>query len=787
MNSLNRLLRFQFRHTLWQSMAICAILACGIAIFVMATSTLRSLEYSCERFYEGYKLADIFVHVRRAPNSLAKQIAQIPNVSEVHPRIVQGVLVDLQTIPEPATALVSSIPDDPASGLNRVHIQQGYYPDPSGSLEVIVSEQFAKANRLHPGGTLEATIGGRKERLRIAGIGMSPEFVYPVRAGEFMADNRRFGIIWMPHRQAEAAFDMVGAFNDISLKTNSPNSHSGIIAEVDRLTRRYGGQGAYDRSEQVSYRRLADELYQLRGMAIIMPLIFLLVAAFLVNMVLARIVHRQQEQIATLRAFGYTAREIAWHYVKYVAVLMSCGTALGVVVGMMVAVKQTETYGEFFRFPRITNVVAYDSISISLLVSALVGFFGSASALLRAIRLPPAVAMRPEAPGVYRSSFLEKLGLGWLLSPVSLMILRRLERNKRSTLLSILSMSLAVAILVLGSFFEDTIDYIIHVQFEEAQRQDLTVAFAERVSPEAKYELQHMPGVQQVEPFRTVPVRLQHGAHVRLMSLMGLENPPRLFRVLDEQHRDVEIPSQGLVISQKLAEILGVTEGDRLNVEFLTGESQTRSVEIAAVFPNYTDPVAVIDRSALHGLLGEGECLSGVFLSIDTAFEAELFDSLKAKPSVASVSSKQAVIDGFNETLAESLRRMRTINGIFAAIIAFGTFYNCALITLAERSRDLATLRILGMTRGEVSRILLGELAVMTLVSIPIGLPLGYILSDLTTTMMDTESHRIPLVIERGTFAYASIFIIVAAAVSAAVVRTMMDRLDLLAVLKAKE
>ncbi len=770
-----------------QSLAICTVLACGIGTYVMSSSTIRSLEVTCERYYRDYRFSDIFVSLKRAPNSLAERLREIPGVARVQTRVVHDVILDIPDMIEPATCRLISLPDHVETSLNAVHLRRGRLPNPVQRGEVLASEMFAEAHGLRPGDSVRAIMGGREQDLWIVGIGMSPEYIYAVQPGQMLPDNRHFGILWMPDRQIAAAFNMEGAFNDAALQLMSRATVPDVIARVDRVTEPYGGLGAYTRADQVSHRRVADEVNQLNGMAYVSPTIFLLVAAFLFNLVFSRMVHHQQEEIATLRAFGFRPGEIGMHYVKLLLTLVSVGLFLGVGTGIYLAQGMIALYGKFFRFPVLYYEVAWDKVPVAAGLSLAVGLLGGFAAVHRAMRLPPAVAMRPEAPARYRESFLERAGLGGCLSTVAKLVSRRLERNLRSTILSILAMALGVAVLVLGTFMEDTINYVIDVQFRRAQRQDITVTFNDALSASSLHDSNHLPGVLYAEAFRAAPARLVHGRSSRRVTLVGLDPRPRLFRVLDQNAREVPFAQGGITASEKLAELLHAKLGDEIEIEFLEGRRLRRKVPIVAVFPDYMDPGAYLPRHDLHRLLGEGDCVSGVFLAVDPRRLNEIHRRLKEMPAAAGVTLKQAALRSFQDTVAENLRPMRIMNACFASIIAFGVIYNCALITLAERSRDLATLRVLGFTRHEVSRVLLGELAFITLAALPIGLPMGYVLSYFATLALDTESHRFPLVIARATFAYATVVILVAAAVSARFVRRMIGQLDLIAVLKVKE
>lgn len=787
MRTLNRLLIADLKRMWGQALAICTVLACGVATFVMSTTTMRSLEVTYDHYYRDYRFADVFVSLKRAPNQFAERLREIPGVDRVETRVVRDVILDISTMVEPASCRLVSTPDRPGRNLNATHLRRGRLPDPDRHGEVLASEMFAEAHHLIPGDTVKVIMGGREERLRIVGTAMSPEYIYAVQPGMLLPDNRRFGVLWMPYRQMAAAFNMEGAFNDASFTLHPGASANDVLFHVDRLCEQYGGIGAYTRDDQVSHRRVADEIHQLSGMAYVSPMIFLAVAAFLFNLVLSRIVHHQQEQIATLRAFGYAPTEIGAHYLKLLFFLVVVGVVLGTGTGVWLAQRLVNLYGRFFRFPTLYYELAWDQIAIACLLSSLAALAGGVASVRRAMRLPPAVAMRPEAPPSYRRSTAEWLGLGRFLSPAGSLVLRRLERNRHSTLLSILGMSLGVAVSVLGSFMEDTINYVMDVQFQQAQRQDITLTFAEALSARAIHDARHLPGVSSAEPFRAAPARLSRGRRSRKVTLMGLEESPQLFRVLDSKEREVRIASGGLTISKKLAEVLQADIGDEVDVEFLEGRKIRQSVPIVAVFPDYTDPGAYMNRYDLHRLLREGECLSGAFLAVDPAQLGDLHSQLKETPAVAGVTVKLAALQSFQETIAENLRPMRLMNAIFASIIAFGVIYNCALITLAERSRDLATLRVLGFTKREVSAVLLGELAIITLAALPIGLPVGYLLSYFAVLALDTETHRFPLVVSNATFAYAASVILVAAAVSAAIVGRLSDKLDLIAVLKVKE
>ncbi|QDT11761.1 ABC transporter permease [Planctomycetes bacterium K23_9] len=785
---MNRLMIADLQRMWRQGIAISLLLGCGIALFVMTNSSMLSLAKTRQQYYQDYRFGELFTALVRAPNSLADKVAAVPGVQEVQTRIVRDVLLDIPEMVEPASCRLVSIDTAAVNPMNGIHLLLGRFPSDDQRSEVIVSELFAHGHGFQPGDSLTCIMGGRKQKLQIVGIGMSPEYVYVVQPGMLITDDRRFGVVWMPRRQMAAAFNMEGAFNNLSIDLLPKANVDEVIFQVDRLTKRYGGTGAYDREDQISHRRVADEMSQMKTFAFVTPSIFLAVSAFLFNIVFTRLITQQTEQIATLRAFGYRPREIGWHYVQMVILLVVVATIFGWVVGLRLSWWMTSEYIKFFRFPTVDHQFAVTHAVGAVAIGAGAALIGTYAAIRKAIRLQPAEAMRPAAPKDYRGLIAERTGLSKLMTPVGRMVVRRLETNRLATTLSVLGMSLAVAVLVLGSYMRNTIDFVIEFQFEKSQRQDVMLTFVDTLSAASLHDVAHLPGVFAVEPYRTVPVRLRNKTRTRRVGLMGLDTNPDLYRILNDQQQPVSFPvHDGLTVSQKMAELLDAKLGDEIWIDILDRRQPSYRFQIAEVFGNFTDPSAYVNRQQLHALLGEGEQFSGAFLSVDSDAIQDLYAEVKQMPTVAGVVDKNAAEASFRDTVASSTSLMRIVNAVFSGLIALGVIYNCAIIILAERARDLATLRVMGFRRREVSYVLLSELAVITLVSIPIGIPIGYGLSYVATLALDTETHRFPLVIERSTYSYAAIVIVAAASLSALYVRRMLNSLDLVAVLKVKE
>ena len=770
-----------------QAVSIALVIACGIASYVALNSTHASLEGERDRYYEANRFADVFVHLKRAPNAVAARISAIPGVAVVHAREVERITLPVEGLAEPATGRIITLPEAGVSPLNVPFLRKGRMVEPGRVDQAIVLESFAAAHHVEPGDTLPAIINGVLRHLSVVGVALSPEYVFPVGDFDPLPDPARFAVLWMSRDVVAPSFQMDGAFNDLVLRLQPGVSEHQVLEAVDRILEPYGGMSAYGRSQQVSNRFLDGELMQLGQMSTVIAGIFLGVAAFLVNVVMSRLVHLQRSQIATLRAIGYRGSEVGRHYLALVLVIALAGSVLGTGGGAYLGRGMMGLYAPYFHFPAFGYRLDAGVVATAVLVSLGAALVGGIATVRRAARLPPAEAMRPEAPPSYRPSIFERIGLGRLLAPSGRMVLRELTRRPLRTALSALGIAMATAILIATRFSYDAIDAIMDLAFAQAQRDDLTVSFIRPLPDEARREIAHLPGVLRTEPIRVVPARLKAGPRKREVGLTGLSEGATLRRLVEWPGREVSLPEKGMILTDKLAEVLDVAVGDSVIVDVLEGDRRTLNLRVAGVSRDLFGLQAHMSLEALHEALGERDVISGTALTVDRNQEALVERRLKDMPAIASVTRRMAVIERFRQQMAENTGTTTFILVFFAGIIAAGVVYNNARIALSIRSRDLASLRVLGFTRGEISSVLLGELAVDVLLALPLGLAIGTGLAHLVGGMVDPETYRLPVVISGRTYAFSVAVTTGAAFLSAMLVRRQLDRLDLIAVLKTRE
>jgi len=768
-----------------QALAIALVIAAGVAMFVMSEGMLKSLFETRAAYYERYGFAHVFAPLKRAPNALKARLENVPGVRVVETRIKYNVTLDMPDLIEPVEGEVLSYPVGGEPRLNRLRLVAGRWLSPGQGDEVLVGESFAEGHGLGPGDQVTVLLNGRKRALDVVGIVLSPEYIYAIAPGAMMPDNKRFGVLWMSVNALEAAFDMEGAFNDVIVALAPGSRAETVIAAVDQVLAPYGGVGAFTRDRQVSDWYLMGEMDQLRNTAQIVPPIFLAIAAFLLNVVIGRWIDTEREEIGLLKAFGYTTVQVAAHYVKLVLAITLVGVALGFAGGVWLGRELAELYQEFFRFPFLHYSFEVSVFTIAGAVSVVAALLGTWGAVKRAALLPPAEAMAPPPPTTYTRTALE----AWFkrMAAPNRMIVRHILRWPGRSGLTVLGNATAVAVLIGSMFFMDAMEHLIDVQFNRAERQDATLSFIEAKAPRALDAVGALPGVLVAEPFRAVSARLHFQGAERRESLTGLVSDARLGLVLDDEFLPVPIPERGLVLSTKLAEMLGAGLGDVVMVEVTEGRRPVLALPVVQVSETLLGSPAYVNFDELGRLLGEEGRISGVRVKLDPALEDAFFRAVKNTPGVAGVAIKRTSLKAFRDTMAENILLMTFFNVLFAGVIAVGVVYNSARISLSERARELASLRVLGFTLGEVAYILLGELALLTVVALPLGCAMGYGLAALWTLQLDTDLYRIPLMVSRDTYGFSTLVVVAAAAVSALVVFRHVKRLDLVAALKTRE
>lgn len=770
-----------------QALAIAMVIISGVAIFIMALSTYDSLHDAREHYYRDHRFADVFASLKRAPLSVIKEIEAIEGVDKVQHRVVTYVNLEVEGYHDPVSGHLISLPTESRGELNQLFIKDGRLLEQGRDNEIILSHEFAKAHKLDAGDKIKAIINGRSKTLTVVGTGMSPEYIYQIAPGAMFPDYKSYGVMWMARDPLASAYDMKGAFNTVSLTLLAGSNEQDVIDQLDNILTPYGGMGAYARKDQFSNRFIREELKQLQNMATVYPIMFFGVAAFLLNVVIGRLIALEREQIATLKAFGYSNFEVGIHYSKLVLMITSLGIFLGILLGIWFGRSLSFLYMDFYSLPFMNYQLNPEVIALACLVSIGVAMMGTIYAVRQAINLPPAQGMRPEQAAIYKQTFIERFGLQRFFSQPTRMVLRHIERRPLKSFLTTLGIGMACSIMMVGSFQESAINRMIDVQYNLSQREDLMTLFAEPVAQNALYSLQSVEGVTLAEGFRIVNVSIAFQHRDYRTTVTGLDSDMHLMNLLDSDLKPITVPEEGVIITDYLSKQLNINIGDTLTIDVLTGSRPTIHVPVVGFAKQYLGLNVYMQRSTLNRLLNEGNVISGAYLKVDEPFIQSAYAKLKEMPRIVGVVEQTSSIEGLFETMEESILFFTFISTLLGGSIAFGVVYNSMRIALSERNRELASLRVLGFRRSEVAYILLGELALLTLIALPIGFMLGNALCAYLAMNFDSDLYRIPLVLDKDVYAFAALVVIISSLISAVLVWRNLAHLDMVAVLKAKE
>jgi len=787
MRSLDRKLLRELWHLKGQMASIAMVVAVGIMSIITMRGSHDSLVDTQQSYYRQTRFADVWAPLVRAPETLLSRLAAIPGVASATTRISFLTTLDLPGLDMPAQGLFVSLPARSRPPINDIVLMSGRYLRPGAGREILVNHKFAEARRLAPGDSLVAIINGQRSELEIVGTAVSPEHAYSVPPGSLYPDDERYGVIWMSREALGPAYEMDGAFNEALFTLSRGSREQAVLAEIDRLLEPYGGQGAHTRRDQASHQILQSELEQNRVIGTVIPGIFLGVATFLLNIVLGRLIATQRGEIGVLKAFGYRDREVGNHFLMFALTAVFLGAVPGVLIGVWLGEQYVALYGQYFNFPQLDYRLGLPQLAKALLVILKAAVLGALSAVRRAVRLPPAEAMRAELPARFRASVLERLFLfRWVSSSVR-MILRNLHRKPVQSLLSSLGVALSTAILLVGLAVLDGVNFMMNLQFEVIQREDLMLGFDENLDDEVVSELARIAGVTRVEPFRHVPTRLRNGHLYEEVVLQGIDPDAQLRRVVAGDGRPYPLPAEGLVLSAILAERLQVHVGDRLQVEVREGQRQKTDVLVSGVVEDFMSLSGTMSLPLLHRLAQGPAQLTGAYLQVDANSIESVNRYLKDLPEIASVTSPTSMLASFRKQMSETLYVSTSLLIGFASVIATGVIYNGARISLSERGRELASLRVMGFRRSEAVALLLGEQAIITLLAIPIGWFIGYWLSFGVVVSIENDTYRLPFLISHTSYLWSALVTVGAACLSGFLIRRRINRMDLIDVLKTRE
>lgn len=768
-----------------QLLAIILLVAAGSATFIMMRSMHSSLMVSLESYYRTQGYPDIFVDVKQAPSSFYETLRQIDGVSDVRLRVRQHVSIDIPGLEEVASAEVVSLPDE-ASSFSSLHYVSGSAPDAASADAAVVYAPFAEANNLSVGDTITVLLNGARSRLRITGTAISPEYLIIMSPGTLMLDNRRNGVLWMHDEVLASRFNMTGGWNSAVIRTRIGTRPDRLRPILDAAVRPFGSFGASLRNDQLSHRFITDEIRQNEVSALIIPSIIYGVAIFLLNISISRLVLSQRSIVAVLRAFGYSRGAIAGHYVVIAMVVVVIATIIGSAIGYAGGIRLAQWYMEFYRFPKLIFSIPNQTLFLTVGLAILAAVAGTFGAIRTVFLMQPAEAMKPPAPKTFHPGPLTLVTAAWRIGVTTRLMLQNIDRRLMPSLLVLGMIALATSIIILARYIDDAMDRMMYVEYDRSKLASATVTFNRAVPFSVARELEAIDGITRSEPFRSIGVDIL-ASNESYRTTVSTRNPDsRLIRVVDADGNRQGIPTSGMMMTEYLALRLGLDVGDTVSIVLLEARRDTVRMILASTPREALGAQCYVSSEALSDVCHEEPLANGSFIEAAPNSSALIHSKLKDRPGVVGVLFRDVAIKSFTEVYGGNVLVVALYLLLLACLVAIGVLYNNARIVIAERSAELASMRIQGFTVREVARIILGEQCMITFVGIPLGAGLGIVMCYAISTSVQADFLRIPFAVSRMTVLVAAFVIIAVSAFVALRIYIMLRKLDLVAVLKER-
>lgn len=770
-----------------QFISILVIVILGVTFYTSINSAFRNLSSSSMNYYEEYRLADIWVDLYNVPSSIREKVLRIPNVKDATGRIVKDASINISE--ESATLRFITLPDIKTDIVNDIVIKSGRYFSEGDSNQCLLDEDFFKANNLNLGEYIYPIINGNKVKIKIVGTAKSPEFVYTLKdSSEIMADNKKFGIIYVKQSFGEGIFDSNGSINNLSIRISNGSYIEKVKDDIKRTLKNYGLKSVIDREEQTSSKMISSEIKQLKSMGGTFPIIFFMVASVIIYIMMGRMVENQRTQIGVLKAIGFTNFQVLSYYMSYSALVAIVGSFIGAISGTYMGVGMTKIYNQYFNLPlgeiKIYGEFVFPAFALTLSFCLFAGYNSCKSIF----KIMPSEAMRQKAPESGKKIVLERMTLIWKnISYLGKIITRNLFRYKKRALLTSLGVIFASAILLVALSMKDSIDFMIEQQYSNIQNYDIKIRFSNLINIEELDTIRNIGHIKEIEPVLETGVEISNGWRTKQVGFTALVKDPQMYRVEDKEGNIVSLPQNGLLISEKLAEILGLNLNDNVDVKFYFPGKEKKEMVVKGIIVQYLGLSTYTSMDSLNNLLGEGRIANSAVLKLDnTKFENEVKDKLKDIPGIASLESKN---DSLN-ALMQAMGAMGASIGVYitlAGILLVAVLYNIATINIFERQRELATLKVLGFNNNEVKKLIFAENYIITIFGIIIGLPFGKWLGTYLMKSSSTDAYTIPYVIEFKTYIIAIILTLLFTMITNLTLIKKIKALDMIEVLKNKE
>jgi putative ABC transport system permease protein len=714
----------------------------GVLINIVIGICSDVFQSAKENYYRDYRLADIFAKVNAIPASAIPDIERIEGVREVSGRYVYDARVVSDKTDKLITLRLISV-DTSYEGtpINNIILTGNGF---SGGFDIAADKAFQNAHGLKPGSAVRLIINRKEYELNICAYADSPEYVYAVKtATEIMPTPETFGYAFIPIENIWAFSGQTGFYNDVCIELESGVLYESVQSQLEDELKKYGLISIVRQKDQPSVAMVDMELNSISTISQVMPMLFMLMSSVVLYLMLKRIIEQERTQIGVLKAFGYRDNEIVGHYVSYGLITGLVGGILGCVYGAAVSVPYVEMFKTFFNLPtenaNIPPLLLARSLGFALSSGVLGGFFGAR----RSLKLTPAQAMRPEAPKLVKFDLLKRLPLlKLILSSGGNMAVRTIARNKVRSAVIVLGLVFSFALMSFMGSYNLMIDYMMLNLFSKSQLYDAKISFDSPVDFEiAVGEVYNINGVSLAEGIMEVSAEIKN-KHLKTGAIItGIEKNAMLYKIYDnDKALYLSPPEAGIVLSDVAAKTINAKKGDTLYISspLLDKDAPITVTEICS--QNLGQGV-YMELGALNSFFNLKKTASSVVVATDNVSEINAYAD--TAENISFIDDKASLLKGYEDLLAPFDFLIYAM-WIFSVIISFAIIFNTSAISLSERKREYATLRVLGMQVTEVGDIMAFEYWLLCGVGIIFGIPFNMLLKQLLASVFATDSFTFP-------------------------------------------
>jgi len=762
MSVLSHRLKHIIRSTFAQFLGMAAIIAVGISFYIGFNTMLVNLHHTQDVFYADNNFADHYFYVVKAPEAVVKQVENVDGIKKATGRIQKDIPV-LKDDGSRATVRLTSYSLPLEIEVNRIQILEGRYFQKypgGGAFEVMIDPAFFTTNHINFGDTLDLIAENHKYPVTIVGTAAGPEFSYPMKdSSNLITDYNTFGIMMMPHNQAQKVLNLPGQINQVIVQFVPGADIDAAVKSINTILEPYGSLMDFPRQDQSSHAVLDAKLDGIESVSGFMPALFLLVAAAIQFVLISRMVKTQRIQIGILKAIGYNNSQIIAHFSTYTLIVGILGASMGVGLGIALSSYFSSMFAMYFNLPATLGTVNLQVIINSIVLALGVSLLAGLTASRGVVSISPAESMRPTPPASSRRSMLEawtwlwnKLDTSWK------MVFRTISRNHLRLMITLMGVAVAVGLLFLSLVAQDSVNYLMMHHFTDEISYDYMLQFEKPVKNYELLSISNIDGVQQTEGFFALPVEIHFNGKSTDDLLQGQSSSSTLKLPAAENGSSLNIPEEGIIISQKTAAELGVNVGDTVNAAtaLAIGPKHTADLRITAINHQLFGSEAYASIEQVNRIMQESSLVSGAMLLVNANKIEALETELAEIPGIASIQSRQDEIDNvtsYMDTVTSTIGSML----FFATLLGFVIIFNSVLLSFNERKRELISLLAVGFTHQEISWLLFKETIPQAVLGILVGIPAGRLLVIMYFNSLDFDMWTMPLIIDPSSLITAAL------------------------------